>query len=390
MSSQSFRRGMRRALTGDIDVTAPRRWASHGFAALAISALGLGIAGAAAGTTNAEPPRPVAPRTLVAAPATRPVAPTPTPVDPTPSLSASQQAALRAFRAQAASRSEPVRKAIVRERAAQRAEELTKAAEEVARAGRKQTAAARQAELAATDRSIREAGVKIAAERRRRALVARLTAKYERELAEKEAAAAAAAAARRAAEPAAPAQVNATPRRAEPQQSSEPRRSSSVSSGGGDGNSGGGNSGGGNSGGGWGGAASPVPGAVIGAHFGQYGLWSRYHTGLDFRAGYGTPIRAVKSGTVLFAGNSGDWAGNHVAIKHGDGMTTMSSHMSSMSVSAGQNVGAGQVIGYVGQTGRAFGAHLHFELYPAGVRFGDVYRAINPQPWLSANGVQTR
>ena len=385
MSSQSFRRGLRRALAGDIDVTVPRRWASHGFAALAISALGLGIAGAAAGTTNAEPPRPAAPRTVVAAPAARPGAPTPTPVDPTPSLSASSQAALRAFRAEAASRSEPVRKAIVRERAAQRAEELTKAAEEVARAGRKQTAAARQAELAATDRSIREAGVKIAAERRRRALVARLTAKYERELAEKEAAAAAAAAAaaRRAAEPAAPAQVNATPRRAEAEQSDEPRRSSSVSSGGGGGSSGGGSGGGG-------GSASPVPGAVIGAHFGQYGSWSRYHTGLDFRAGYGTPIRAVKSGTVLFAGNSGDWAGNHVAIKHGDGMTTMSSHMSSMAVSAGQSVRAGQVIGYVGSTGRSFGAHLHFELYPAGVRFGDVYRAINPQPWLSANGVSTR
>ena len=89
-------------------------------------------------------------------------------------------------------------------------------------------------------------------------------------------------------------------------------------------------------GGGGGGGVSPVPGAVIGAHFGQYGLWSRYHTGLDFRAAYGTPIRAVKSGVVLFAGNSGDWAGNHVAIRHADGRTTMSSHMSSMAVRAGQ------------------------------------------------------
>jgi murein DD-endopeptidase MepM/ murein hydrolase activator NlpD len=134
---------------------------------------------------------------------------------------------------------------------------------------------------------------------------------------------------------------------------------------------------------------APVPGAVVGAHFGEYGSWSRYHTGLDFRAGYGTPIRAVKAGTVLYAGNSGDWAGNHVAIKHADGMTTMSSHMSSMAVRAGQTVRAGQVIGYVGQTGRAFGAHLHFELYPAGVKYGDVYKAINPQSWLAANGVTT-
>jgi murein DD-endopeptidase MepM/ murein hydrolase activator NlpD len=132
-----------------------------------------------------------------------------------------------------------------------------------------------------------------------------------------------------------------------------------------------------------------VPGAVIGAHFGEYGSWSRYHTGIDFRASHGTPIRAVKAGVVVYAGNSGDWAGTHVAIKHGDGKTTMSSHMSSMAVHAGQTVQAGQIIGRVGETGRAFGAHLHFELYPAGVKYGDVYKAINPQPWLKDNGVTT-
>jgi len=134
---------------------------------------------------------------------------------------------------------------------------------------------------------------------------------------------------------------------------------------------------------------APVPGAVVGAHFGEYGLWSRYHTGLDFRAAYGTPIRAVLPGVVLFAGNSGDWAGNHIAIRHAGAVTSMSSHMSSMVVHAGQSVSAGQVIGYVGQTGRAFGPHLHFELYPAGVKYGDVYKAIDPQPWLRAHGLQT-
>lgn len=142
-----------------------------------------------------------------------------------------------------------------------------------------------------------------------------------------------------------------------------------------------------------GGSASPVPGAVIGAYFGQTGLWARYHTGLDFRAGSGTPIKAVKSGTVLHAGyggNAGSWAGNYVAIKHGDGKVTLYAHMSSHSVSPGQRVGAGQVIGHVGATGRAFGAHLHFELYPVGAQYGNVYSAINPQPWLNAIGVRTR
>jgi murein DD-endopeptidase MepM/ murein hydrolase activator NlpD len=70
-------------------------------------------------------------------------------------------------------------------------------------------------------------------------------------------------------------------------------------------------------------------------------------------------------------------------------MTTMYSHMSSIAASVGATVQAGQIIGYVGQSGRAFGAHLHFELYPVGVKYGDVYKAINPQPWLAANGVRT-
>jgi murein DD-endopeptidase MepM/ murein hydrolase activator NlpD len=74
---------------------------------------------------------------------------------------------------------------------------------------------------------------------------------------------------------------------------------------------------------------------------------------------------------------------------HADGHTTMYSHMSRMAATTGQTVQAGAVIGYVGQTGRAFGAHLHFELYPAGVRYGDVYKAVDPSPWLRSIGVQT-
>ena len=135
--------------------------------------------------------------------------------------------------------------------------------------------------------------------------------------------------------------------------------------------------------------ALPISTGVVGAKFGAYGSWSRYHTGLDFRAATGTPIHSVLPGVVVYAGSSGDWAGNHVAVRHVDGQITMYSHMSRMAATTGQTVQAGQVIGYVGQTGRAFGAHLHFELYPAGVKYGDVYKAVDPGPWLRSIGVQT-
>ncbi|MFP5283321.1 MAG: peptidoglycan DD-metalloendopeptidase family protein [Actinomycetes bacterium] len=342
---------------------AQRGWLTNGLAALAISALGLGVATTLDLTGNERSDAAV--RSPVAgSPATRePAAQRPTLQVPAPQAGAVSASlppeVAEAFpgrdeAAAATSRSAQLRTAIVHERAAQRSEEMSKTADAVARAARAESSAARDADLKATDKAIRSAAVRLAAERLQRAIAARAAAAAERARAE---------AAREAdsAQSSAPA-TDSSP----PAPSVEPE----VPSGGG--------------------SASPVPGAVIGAHFGQYGLWSRYHTGLDFRAGHGTPIRAVKSGVVVYAGNSGDWAGNHVAVKHGDGKTTMSSHMSSMSVTAGQTVSAGQVIGYVGSTGRAFGAHLHFELYPVGVRYGDVYKAIDPQPWLVTNGVQTR
>jgi murein DD-endopeptidase MepM/ murein hydrolase activator NlpD len=63
-------------------------------------------------------------------------------------------------------------------------------------------------------------------------------------------------------------------------------------------------------------------------------------------------------------------------------------HMSSVRVSEGQAVSACQVVGAVGLTGRTFGAHVHFEVYPAGVSPGDIYSAVNPVPWLNAHGVR--
>ncbi len=128
----------------------------------------------------------------------------------------------------------------------------------------------------------------------------------------------------------------------------------------------------------------------IAASFGQTGPWSRYHTGLDFSSPVGTPLHAPAAGVVTNAGigSASGWAGNYVAIKHADGTHTLLAHMSSVSVSVGQTVSACQIVGSIGLTGRTFGAHVHLEVYPAGVKPGDVYSAINPVPWLNTRGVR--
>jgi murein DD-endopeptidase MepM/ murein hydrolase activator NlpD len=137
-------------------------------------------------------------------------------------------------------------------------------------------------------------------------------------------------------------------------------------------------------------AALPVAGGyTIAARFGQVGSWSRYHTGFDFAAPVGSPLEATTAGVVTNAGSgpASGWAGNYVTIKHGDGTSTLYAHMSTVSVSVGQSVSGGQQVGAVGMTGRTFGPHLHFEVYPAGVEPGDVYRAVNPEPWLAGLGL---
>jgi len=125
---------------------------------------------------------------------------------------------------------------------------------------------------------------------------------------------------------------------------------------------------------------------VRGAVFGEYGVWSRYHTGVDLDAAYGTPIRAAGSGVVL-ASDGGSWAGTHVVIMHADGSRTLYAHMSAKVAQPGTVVRAGQLIGYVGMTGRAFGYHSHFEYYPPSATVGDPYTALDPLPFLLKHGV---
>jgi murein DD-endopeptidase MepM/ murein hydrolase activator NlpD len=96
----------------------------------------------------------------------------------------------------------------------------------------------------------------------------------------------------------------------------------------------------------------------------------RMHSGLDFKASYGTPIYAVTDGVIAYAGRKGGY-GNFVQINHGSGLASGYGHMSRFATSSGQRVRRGQIIGYVGSTGLSTGPHLHYELYRGG-------RAVNP------------
>ncbi|MDU7710334.1 MAG: peptidoglycan DD-metalloendopeptidase family protein [Clostridium sp.] len=111
---------------------------------------------------------------------------------------------------------------------------------------------------------------------------------------------------------------------------------------------------------------NPCPGAVISSTFGYRDFDGAFHKGLDLAAGEGTPTYAAADGTVVIAGWS-DSAGNWVVINHGNGLTTKYMHHSALCVTAGQTVVRGQQIGYVGNTGNSFGAHLHFQVESGGV-----------------------
>lgn len=127
----------------------------------------------------------------------------------------------------------------------------------------------------------------------------------------------------------------------------------------------------------------------VGASWGEYGSWARWHTGQDFPAPVGTPIRAVADGVAsVDCGGCQGWAGDSVLIlHHADGSSTLYAHMDRYTVQPGTVVKAGTVIGYVGLKGRTFGPHLHFEYYPKGTTPGDVYSSKNPVTFLLSLGV---
>ena len=124
---------------------------------------------------------------------------------------------------------------------------------------------------------------------------------------------------------------------------------------------------------------APLPGCVI-SPFGVKRLHNgkptgEIHAGIDQRGAAGTPIRAVAAGVVKIV-QPFNVLGGTVAIDHGQGLETMYLHMSKLNVEPGDHVKKGDVIGYVGSTGRANGPHLHWVVYVNGV-------PQNPQQWVT-------
>ncbi|MEG1996741.1 MAG: M23 family metallopeptidase, partial [Oscillospiraceae bacterium] len=108
---------------------------------------------------------------------------------------------------------------------------------------------------------------------------------------------------------------------------------------------------------------------VTGGYISQY--FSRYHVAIDYAGRgniYGKPIYAADDGRVVFAGSAGSY-GLLIKVDHGNGLMTWYAHCSDISpVSVGKNVKQGEIIGKVGATGNARGAHLHFEVTEYGVK----------------------
>ncbi|MEQ6899698.1 M23 family metallopeptidase [Nocardioides sp. YIM 152588] len=128
-------------------------------------------------------------------------------------------------------------------------------------------------------------------------------------------------------------------------------------------------------------AVLPVTGYRLTGRFGNAGsMWSSTHTGLDFAAPLGTPVRAVVSGRVESAAYAGAY-GLRVSVVDAEGRTWWYCHLSASSVQIGQQLSAGDVLGSLGSTGNSTGPHLHLE-----IRQGDV--PVNPETLLPSLGVQ--
>jgi murein DD-endopeptidase MepM/ murein hydrolase activator NlpD len=123
----------------------------------------------------------------------------------------------------------------------------------------------------------------------------------------------------------------------------------------------------------------------------------KYHYGLDFAAPQGTPIYATADGVVSTSGNTGNGYGNHVVVNHGFGYETLYGHMVRIKAGSGKSVKRGEVIGWVGSTGKSTGPHLHYEVHKNGKPLDPIYffyNDITPEQYqqilkLAASGNQS-
>jgi murein DD-endopeptidase MepM/ murein hydrolase activator NlpD len=105
-----------------------------------------------------------------------------------------------------------------------------------------------------------------------------------------------------------------------------------------------------------------------------FGGGFEFHNGLDFTAAYGTPIYATAPGVIVKAESSGGY-GNHVVIDHGYGYQTLYAHLSKIEVESGMQIERDRIVGYLGNTGRSSGPHLHYTVYHNG-------EAVDPKYYL--------
>ena len=132
-------------------------------------------------------------------------------------------------------------------------------------------------------------------------------------------------------------------------------------------------------------AAQTASGAVVspaqGTFTSGYGMrWGTLHAGIDIANAIGTPILAIMDGTVIDSGPASGY-GQWIRIQHSDGSVSVYGHMSTLAVSVGQSVTAGQQIAGMGSEGFSTGSHLHFEIHPSG------NGAVDPVGWFAQHGI---
>jgi len=112
----------------------------------------------------------------------------------------------------------------------------------------------------------------------------------------------------------------------------------------------------------------------------------KMHRGMDFSAPRGTPVYATGNGVIVRADNRATGFGNHIVINHGYGYQTLYAHLSKYNVKRGQHVKRGDLIGFVGSTGRSTGPHLHYEVHKNGRKVNPInyyYGDLTPEEFVA-------